>query len=94
MIYGDFSDNNIFIKVLLFLFGDYEVVGFLDFGDVIEVYFVFEIVIFICYVMINVGVEDDFIELGGYVLVGYLFEFFLFVVDLFVLKICIVGCFI
>lgn len=91
MIHGDLSDNNILIKASSSLPGDYEVVGFLDFGDATEAYYVFEIAILICYVMINAGAEDDPIELGGHALAGYLSEFPLSVADLSVLKICIAG---
>lgn len=91
MIHGDLSDNNILIKASSSLPRDYEVVGFLDFGDATEAYYVFEIAILICYVMINAGTEDDPIELGGHALAGYLSEFPLSVADLSVLKICIAG---
>lgn len=66
-------------------------VGFLDFGDATAAYYVFEIAIIICYVMINAGAEDDSIELAGHALAGYLSEFPLSVADLSVLKICIAG---
>lgn len=91
VIHGDLSDNNILIKASSSLPGDYEVVGFLDFGDATTAYYVFEIAILICYVLINAGADDDPIELAGHALAGYLSEFQLAVTDLSVLRICIAG---
>ncbi|XP_061171486.1 hydroxylysine kinase-like [Saccostrea echinata] len=87
VIHGDLSDHNILITPSSP--DDYEVAGFLDFGDATIAYYVFEIAILMCYVLLGAGEQDDPVELAGHALAGYLSEFPLPAMDLSVLKICI-----
>ncbi|XP_048746695.2 hydroxylysine kinase-like [Ostrea edulis] len=89
VIHGDLSDNNILITPSSSSPDDYEVVGFLDFGDATIAYYVFEIAILICYILLGADAKDDPIQLAGHALAGYLSEFPLPTKDLTVLRICI-----
>ncbi|XP_062607351.1 hydroxylysine kinase-like [Saccostrea cucullata] len=89
VIHGDLSDHNILITPSTSSADDYEVAGFLDFGDATVAYYVFEIAILMCYILLGAGEEDDPFELAGHALAGYLSEFPLPAMDLSVLKICI-----
>jgi hydroxylysine kinase len=64
------------------------VVGVLDFGDATISYYVFEIAILICYILLGADAKDNPIQLAGHALAGYLSEFPLPTKDLSVLRIC------
>ncbi|XP_078310414.1 hydroxylysine kinase-like isoform X2 [Crassostrea virginica] len=91
VIHGDLSDNNILIQPSASSPGEFQVVGFLDFGDATHSYYVFEIAILLCYVLLGACAGEDPIELAGHALAGYLSEFPLPKPDLSVLKICVTA---
>ena len=86
IIHGDFNEQNILVSQNKN--GEYYVSGILDFGDAAFSYYVFEIAITMCYLMLESTVLDP-LKAGGYTLAGYLSEFSLEVTDLAVMKECV-----
>ncbi|XP_057380551.1 hydroxylysine kinase-like isoform X2 [Daphnia carinata] len=69
-IHGDFNEQNILVKPDENQPGKYVISGILDFGDVHFNYYVFEIAIAICYMMIECKTMD-MLDAPGHVLAGY-----------------------
>lgn len=94
IIYGDVNECNIIMKEILgqkVVFGElcvYDVSVFIDFNDVVLLYIVFDVVICIVYMLIKCK-EFDQCDVGGYVLVGYLFVCSMNDIEREVLKVCV-----
>ncbi|XP_037801281.1 hydroxylysine kinase-like [Penaeus monodon] len=71
MIHGDFNEQNIIVDSAPEDPDDYHVTAIIDFGDIQESCYVFEIAITIMYLMIEVE-EMPPSDAGGHVLAGYL----------------------
>ncbi|KAJ8317543.1 hypothetical protein KUTeg_005447 [Tegillarca granosa] len=87
-IHADFGEQNILIRKSEIEGREYEVAGILDFGDSAFSYYIFEIAINMCYMMLDSNVLDTF-ETGGHMLAGYLSVFNLPQKDMQILKECI-----
>uniref|UniRef100_A0A8C5QSN0 Hydroxylysine kinase n=1 Tax=Leptobrachium leishanense TaxID=445787 RepID=A0A8C5QSN0_9ANUR len=67
--HGDLNDHNILLEKTTSLgHDDYKVSGILDFGDMSEGYYIFEVAITIMYMMIE---SSDPLPVGGHVLAGF-----------------------
>nr|XP_027236867.1 hydroxylysine kinase-like [Penaeus vannamei] len=71
MIHGDFNEQNIIVDSAPEDPDDYHVTAIIDFGDIQESCYVFEVAITIMYLMIEVD-EMPPNDAGGHVLAGYL----------------------
>ncbi|XP_060063935.1 hydroxylysine kinase-like [Ylistrum balloti] len=90
-LHADVNDNNILVSERP-INGVFDVIGILDFGDSVYSYYIFEIAIIMCYVILGSDVIDP-IDAGGHTLAGYLSEFSLENEDLKVLKQCVCARF-
>ncbi|KAM8973710.1 hydroxylysine kinase [Pelodytes ibericus] len=68
--HGDLNDHNILLQMRKTPFGQdhYNVSGILDFGDISNGYYIYEVAITIMYMMIE---SNDPLHVGGYVLAGF-----------------------
>lgn len=86
IIHGDFNEQNILVNQKQN--GEFFVSGILDFGDAAYSFYVFEIAITMCYMILESTVLEP-LTAGGYTLAGYLSEFSLQKADMDVIKECI-----
>lgn len=96
VIHGDYNEQNIVVKPteatkdLPESERDYCVAGVIDFGDMNESYYIFEVAIAIMYMMVESKVVDPMLA-GGHLLAGYLLQRSLNVTEWEVLKTCVAA---
>ncbi len=96
MIHGDFNEQNILVAEtaettrLSEEHKEYDVVAAIDFGDMMDSYYLFEIAIVIMYMMVESKIVEPLL-VGGHVLAGYLTEMQLSQVEFDCLKTCVAG---
>ncbi|CAH1796024.1 unnamed protein product [Owenia fusiformis] len=95
-IHGDYNEQNLLVTPSSLKpdtpVKEYDVCGVLDFQDAAFSYFVFDVAIGICYLMIECQNVDP-LDVGGHFLAGYLSEMSLNESEFEVLKICVASRF-
>ncbi|CAH1791388.1 unnamed protein product [Owenia fusiformis] len=93
IIHGDFNEQNVLVRESNQKDKsekEYDVCGVLDFQDSTLSYYIFDVAISVCYLMVECNAIDP-LDVGGYFLAGYTSYFSLNETDLDVLKICIAS---
>ena len=95
IIHGDYNDQNILVgesSDSAAIQGDkeHDIIGVIDFGEMMNSYYVFEVAITIMYMMVESKIVDPLL-VGGHVLAGYLGVRQLSDVEFSVLKTCVAG---
>ena len=74
IIHGDFNEQNILVqRKATATYDQYCVHGVIDFGDMHKSYYVFELAILLCYMMLEcIKVNLDPLEGSGFALAGYM----------------------
>ncbi|XP_014678890.1 PREDICTED: hydroxylysine kinase-like [Priapulus caudatus] len=94
LLHGDFNEQNIIVRpkpgTVDHAQPEYQVAGFIDFGDSHRSYYVFELAVLIAHVMLKNG-GIGLIEVGGHVIAGYFSVKPLSDLEFDLLKVCVAS---